>query len=92
MSQETPVTRHAGERLMVVGGVITGLGMVLTLIAMLPLLHSATQLPSYFWGLAMVTGIGLAVLLVGFWRAARGRSKRIRAAAAEFDRSRRVSN
>ena len=88
MATNQDTARHGGERLMIVGGIVTAVGMVLTLIAMIPLFNSHDQMPSYFWALAMVTGIGLAVLVYGFWRAARARGKRIRAAAADFDSQR----
>ena len=70
---------------MIVGAIVTVVGMVLTGVAIVPLADSKLSLPSVFWGLAMVTGIGLALLIYGFWRSARGRSKRIRTAAAAFD-------
>jgi hypothetical protein len=77
--------RQPGERLMIGGAIVTVVGMVLTLVAIVPLADSKLNLPSVFWGLAMVTGIGLALLMYGFWRSARGRSKAIRTAAAAFD-------
>jgi cytosine/uracil/thiamine/allantoin permease len=70
---------------MIAGGIVTALGMLLTFIAIVPLADSKVNLPSVFWGLAMITGIGLAVLIYGVWRAARGRSQRIRKAAAAMD-------
>jgi len=87
MSEQEPTGSHPGERLMIVGGIVTVVGMVLTFIAMIPLANSKWNMPSVFWSLAMLTGIGLFLLIWGLWRAARSRSKTIRAAAAEFDRS-----
>jgi protein-S-isoprenylcysteine O-methyltransferase Ste14 len=86
MSEQEPSGGHPGERLMIVGGIVTVVGMILTFVAMVPLANSKWNMPSVFWSLAMVTGIGLFLLLWGLWRAARSRSKTIRAAAAEFDR------
>ncbi len=70
---------------MIVGAVVTVVGMILTFVAMVPLANSRWSLPSIFWSLSMLTGIGLFLLLWGLWRSARSRSKTIRAAAAEFD-------
>jgi protein-S-isoprenylcysteine O-methyltransferase Ste14 len=85
MGDHPAATRQPGERLMIAGAIVTVIGMVLTFVAIVPLANSKWNLPSIFWALAMVTGIGLGLLMYGFWRAARGRSKRIRRAAAEFD-------
>ncbi len=85
MPTREPSAQHPGERLMIVGALVTALGMVLTFVAIFPLADSTLKLPSIFWALAMVTGIGLAILITGIWRAARGRSKRIKATTAGFN-------
>ena len=84
VNEPSEAPARPGERLMIVGAALTVLGMVLTFVAMVPLADSTVHLPSVFWGLAMVTGIGLAVLIFGIWRAARGRSERTRTALEEF--------
>ena len=64
----------AGDRLLRAGLIITAAGMALTLIAMLPLAFDV-ELPSAFWWLAMLTGVGLAMVIVGLARNARRRSR-----------------
>ena len=66
------------------GLIITALGMVLTLIAMLPLAFDV-ELPSAFWWLAMLTGVGLAMVIVGLVRNARRRSRSQTAARATLN-------
>lgn len=75
-----PPTRLPGDRMMRVGAWTTAIGMVLTLVAILPLVVPSLTLPPLFWWLAMVTGVGLTLLLAGLWRAARARGRRITAA------------
>ena len=75
--------RLPGDRMMRIGAWTTAVGMVLTLVALLPLVLPSLQLPPLFWWLAMITGVGLTLLIVGLWRAARARGRRI---TAEVDR------
>jgi hypothetical protein len=56
-----------------VGSFIFALGMVFTLIAILPLFIEL-ELPSIWWGLSMLTGIGLAMILIGLRRSSKTRS------------------
>ena len=72
-----PATRVPGERLMRIGAWTTAVGMALALVALLPLVVPSISLPSAFWWLAMITGVGLTLLLVGLWRAARARGRRV---------------
>jgi hypothetical protein len=74
--------RYPGDRLMRIGAWTTAVGMVLTLVALLPLVAPSVHLPSAFWWLAMVSGVGLTLLLLGLWQAARARG---RAVAHELD-------
>lgn len=78
-SAPTPEASPPGDRLMRVGAWVTGVGMVATLVAILPLVVPSLTLPPVFWWLAMLTGVGLTLLLVGLLRAARARGRRITA-------------
>ncbi len=62
-----------GDWLMRAGSVVLVIGMVFTLIALLPL-FTDLELPSIWWGLSMITGIGLAMILIGLRRSGKGRS------------------
>ena len=55
-----------------IGAILTVIGIVFTLIAMLPLVTDL-ELPSAWWFLSMITGIGLAVVIVGLILSARSR-------------------
>jgi len=67
--------RNRSDRVIRVGAVILVLGIVFSLIALLPLV-SDIELPSTWWFLSMVTGIGLATVLVGLTMSARSRRSR----------------
>jgi hypothetical protein len=56
-----------------VGGALTALGMVLSLIAMSPLVIGG-HLSSAWWFLAMLTGTGLICILIGIKSASRART------------------
>ena len=62
-----------GNRLMLTGSVILASGMLLTLIAILPLFIDL-QLPWYWWALSMLTGLGLLLILIGLKRSSKTRS------------------
>jgi hypothetical protein len=62
-----------GNRLMLTGGVILATGMLLTLVAVLPLFIDL-QLPWYWWALSMLTGLGLLLILLGLRRSSKTRS------------------
>jgi hypothetical protein len=49
-------------------------GIVCTLIAISPLFIHNLELPGYWWGLSMLTGVGLALILLGLRRASKTRS------------------
>ncbi len=62
-----------GDRLMRIGIVLLVTGIVCTLIAILPLVISNLSLPSYWWGLSMLTALGLALILTGLRQSSRTR-------------------
>lgn len=70
-----PTPSPAGDRLLRIGAVVTVIGLGFTLIAMLPLIFPALELPSVWWFLSMVTGLGLALVLLGLFRASRARRR-----------------
>lgn len=72
---------NAGGQLIRLGSAVTVVGILLALVAMLPLV-SAVRLPGYFWGLAMLTGAGFALVLAGLARNARARGRAQREAMA----------
>jgi len=69
-------SRSPGDRLLRAGAVVTVIGIILTLIAMLPLVVPDLSLPPVWWFLSMITGVGLAMVLLGLFLSARSRSRR----------------
>lgn len=63
------------DRILRFGVVVTVIGLVATLIAMLPLFTADIQLPGYWWFLSMITGVGLAIIITGFVMGARERRR-----------------
>ena len=64
-----------GDRLLRIGAVVTVIGLVCTVIAMLPLAIPSLELPSAWWFLSMITGIGLALVIAGLAVSARSRRR-----------------
>ena len=64
-----------GDRLLRVGVVVTVLGLVCVLIAILPLVVPSIELSSIWLFLSMLTGVGLALVLAGLIRSARSRRR-----------------
>lgn len=62
-----------GNRLMMAGAIVLASGMVLTLIAILPLFIDL-QLPWYWWALSMLSGVGLLMILIGLRKSSKTRS------------------
>lgn len=62
-----------GDRLMRIGVVVTTLGLIATLVAILPLVIPDLSLPGIWWFLAMITGVGLALVIAGLAQSARER-------------------
>ena len=65
-----------GDRLLRIGGVVTVIGLICTVIAMLPLVLPGLELPSAWWFLSMITGVGLALVIIGLAVSARSRRPR----------------
>jgi hypothetical protein len=66
----------AGDRLLRIGAVVTVVGLMCTVIAMLPLAIPDLELPSAWWFLSMITGVGLALVIAGLAVSARSRRRR----------------
>ena len=64
-----------GDRLLRIGAVVTVIGLICTVIAMLPLVVPGLELPSAWWFLSMITGVGLALVIVGLAVSARSRGR-----------------
>lgn len=58
-----------------IGAIVTVLGLAFTLIALIPLVAPSVQMPSALWFLAMLTGVGLALVLLGLLVSARSRRR-----------------
>jgi hypothetical protein len=59
-----------------IGAAVTALGLVFLIIACLPLFFPSLQLPSIMWGLAMITGIGIIIIVIGLFLSAGQRASR----------------
>ena len=68
-------TRAPGDRILRVGAVVTVIGLICTLIAMIPLVAPSVELPSAWWFLSMIPGVGLALVIVGLAVSARSRRR-----------------
>jgi hypothetical protein len=67
------VASAPGDRLLRVGLIVTVLGLLLSSVALLPLLFPSVELPGTWWFLSMTTGVGLALVIAGLIRASRAR-------------------
>jgi hypothetical protein len=66
-----------GDRVLRIGLVVSALGLLAAVIAMLPLVLPSMQPSGIWWFLAMITGVGLAIVIAGLIISARERSARI---------------
>ena len=71
-TQESAKVSRA-QRVIKIGAILTVVGILATLIAILPLV-SDIELSSAWWFLSMITGVGLATIIVGLTMSARSRS------------------
>jgi hypothetical protein len=67
--------RSPGDRLLRIGAIVTVIGLACTVIAMVPLVIPGLELPSAWWFLSMLTGVGLALVIAGFAVSARSRRR-----------------
>ena len=72
-SESAQVVR--AQRVIRAGAILTILGLLATLIALL-LLVTDLELSSAWWFLSMITGVGLATVIAGLTMSARSRSSR----------------
>lgn len=63
-----------GDRLIRLGIVTCVAGMLLALVSLLPLVTDL-ELPSAFWALSMLVGVGFGLVLLGLARKGRSRSR-----------------
>jgi len=63
-----------GDKLMRIGAVIMVFGMICAIIAILPLVFKSWNLGSYWWGLSMLSGVGLAMILIGLRQSSKVRT------------------
>lgn len=68
-----------------VGAIITCIGLAFSVVAMAPLVLGGEP-QSWLWSLAMVTGIGLALVLAGLASSSRARGRYLKEAADSLDR------
>lgn len=66
-----------GDRILRIGLIVTALGLLAVVIAVLPLLIPTLEPSGVWWFLAMITGVGLAIVIAGLVISARERSARI---------------
>lgn len=68
--------QQAGDRLVRIGGIIAAVGLVASLLALLPLVTDGIESAPWMWFVAIGgVGIGVGLALWGMVRAARARSR-----------------
>lgn len=70
-----PRTARA-DRVLRAGIVVTVIGLLFTLIALVPLVLPSVQMPGVLWFFSMLTGVGLIVVFVGLVMGSRSRTRR----------------
>ena len=66
-------TSAPGDRVLRIGMIVTVIGLLLSSVALLPLIFPSLELPGAWWFLSMITGVGLALVILGLIRASRAR-------------------
>jgi VIT1/CCC1 family predicted Fe2+/Mn2+ transporter len=56
-----------------IGAAVTVVGLACALVAMTPLVVPSVELPGVWWFLSMLTGVGLALMILGLLRSSRAR-------------------
>lgn len=64
-----------GDRMLRVGIAVTAIGLICTLVAIAPLVVPSLEMSGLWWFLSMLTGVGIALVLVGLVRSARSRRR-----------------
>lgn len=64
------------DALMRAGIAVTAVGLACTLVAIAPLVVPGLDLPSIWWFLSMLTGVGLVLVIAGLLRSSRSRRAR----------------
>ncbi|MFL6179741.1 MAG: hypothetical protein ACJ74E_07825 [Actinomycetes bacterium] len=67
-----------GEMVVRLGAVLVAVGFLATVITLVPLFLDAEPLPVAFYLLCFLAPVGLGLILVGLWRTARARGRRLR--------------
>lgn len=75
--------RPPGDTLLRVGAALIGVGLVASVVTVVPFLVGGEPLPLVAYLLALLAPLGLGVVLVALWRRARSRRSRLAALAAE---------
>jgi hypothetical protein len=63
------------DRILRIGVIVTVVGLGCTLVAIIPLVLPDIDMPSALWFLAMLTGVGLAIVVVGLALQSRARRR-----------------
>jgi hypothetical protein len=63
------------DRILRIGVIVTVVGLGFTLVAIIPLVLPDLDMPSALWFLAMLTGVGLAIVVVGLALQSRARRR-----------------
>ena len=71
------------NRSVTIGLALFGLGVLTALLVLSQLVFDAVPVAPILWFLAMLTGVGFAVLLLWLWMQSRRRRKAVRAAVAD---------
>jgi hypothetical protein len=61
------------DLVMRVGAVVSALGLMFLIVAILPLFFSSLELPSAMWFLSMLIGVGIVIICAGLVMSARSR-------------------
>ena len=88
MPGQPPAEGHATDVVLRVGVALVAIGCLAALVTLVPLFSGADPLPIGFYLLCLLAPLGLGLILVGLWRAARARGRWLRAASESQDSTR----
>jgi threonine/homoserine/homoserine lactone efflux protein len=69
-------SRRRADLVLRTGVVVTAIGLVVSLLALLPLVIPDWNPPGWLWFASMIVGVGLFIVIVGLVLASRGRRAR----------------